>query len=342
MKILKYSLIFLVAVSFASCLKSRSDVGGLITDKGSILTTIAEASYIHSDGQNIGLGYEYTNANFNFGTRPNESVKFFTVRVSQPKETKMSGPMVIKVVATPITATINHLGAVPTAIPAGAINVTDITIPQSSENLINVPVFYTVNKTLLNPAITDYGVHFKLTSTNQGAISSLDGEVDVILNYSDYSSNQNNSDYEANYSYTCVVTDPVNQFGITNVKPMYLVEDNATTISYADLYTYGFGASNVTVLYVNNYFTGARTPLFSPKFTKNASGKITGVSGIAGVALDPAAGPNDNQFVYTSNTVRTLTLRYIIPTTTTINGVSTPRVLSVKETFKYDPTQVYF
>jgi hypothetical protein len=341
MKILKYSLMLLAVASFSSCLKSRSDAGGLLTDKGSILTTIVEAAYIHTDAQNIGLGYDHTNANFNFSTRPGESVKFFTIKISQPRETKMTGPMVIKVKASPVTNAMGNLGGVPTPMPTGAINVTDITIPQSSADVITVPVFFTVNKTLLLAGTIDYGVNFKLTAVNQGTIAQLDSDIDVLINYSDLAVNHNITDYEANYTYTGIVTDPVGQFGITNVKTMYL-RDLGPTISYFDPYVYGFGASNGAALYVNNYFTGVRTPLFAPTFNISATGKITGVAGIAGVGLDPAAGPTDNQFVYTSNTVRKLTLRYTFPLTTTINGVVTPRTLTVNETFTYDPNQVYF
>ncbi len=342
MKILKYSLMLLAVASFTSCLKSKSDVGGLLNDKGSIVASIVESAYIHTDGQNIGLGYDRSNANFNFSKRPNESVKFFTIKISQPRETKMTGPMVIKVTGTPITTPMASIGnTIPTAIPSGAINVTDVTIPQSSEDVITVPVFYTVNKTLLNAANIDYGIKFKLVSANQGVIGQLDNEIDVLLNYSDEASNYNLSDIEANYDYNAVVTDPVGQFGINNVKKMYLI-DRGTSIGYYDMLTYAFGASNGAFLYVNNYFTGARTALFAPSFNFSPTGKVTGVSGIAGIALDPAAGPNDNQFVYTSNTVRTLTLKYTFPLTTVINGVSTPRTISVKETFSYSPLQVYY
>jgi hypothetical protein len=341
MKILKYSLMLLAIASFTSCLKSRSDVGGLLNDKGSVVVSIVEAAYIHTDAQNIGLGFDHTNANFNFTKRAGESVKFFTVKISQPRETKMTGPMVIKVTASPVTNSMANLGGIPSAVPAGAITVSDITIPQSSEDVITVPVFFTVNKTLLVPGTTDYGVNFKLTTTNQGVIASLDNEIDVLLNYSDMSISTNASDIEAKYLYNAVVTDPVGQFGINNVKPMYL-RDGGTLLGYFDPTVYAFGASNGSVLYVNNYFTGARTALFVPQFNISTTGKITGVTGIAGVVLDPASGPTDNQFVYTSNTVRSLTLRYTFPLTTVINGVSTPRTLTVKETFNYDPNQVYF
>ena len=341
MKILKYSLMLLAVASFTSCLKSRSDAGGLLNDKGSIVASITEAAYIHTDAQNIGLGYDHAVANFNFSKRAGESVKFFTIKISQPRETKMTGPMVIKVKASPVTNAMSNLGGVPTALPAGAINVTDITVPQSSDDVITVPVFFTVNKTGLNPATIDYGVNFKITSVSQGVVAQLDSEIDVLINYSDEAFNYNLSDYEANYSYTGIVTDPVNQFGITNVKPLYL-QDRGTSLTYFDMYVYAFGASNGNFLYVNNFFTGARTPLFAPSYAISATGKVTGVSGIAGIALDPAAGPTDNQFVYTSNNVRSLTVRYTFPLTTVINGVSTPRVLTVKETFNYNPIQVYY
>jgi hypothetical protein len=338
MKLIKFSFLFAFLAAFSSCLKGKEDVGGLLNDKGSILTTISEKAYINTDGQNIGAGYDHTNANFNFTKRPNESVKFFTLKISQPRETKMTGPLVVKVTATPISGY--------TALPAGAVSVTDINVPQSASDLVLYPVFFNVNKALLDPN-EEYAVNFTLSSANQGAISELDKSINVVLNYSDFSQSLNVSDYEANYNYSSSVVDPVNQFGINNRKPMYLIQVNPTTIDYMDLYVYALtGAqSDGKNLIVNNFATGARTSLFQPRFTVDASGNITavlnanGAAAVTNLALDPTG---INKFVYTSNTVRTFNVKYTFTLTTTINGVVTPRTVRVSEDFSYDANQIYF
>ena len=339
MKILKYSLILVAIAAFSSCLKSRSDVGGLLTDKGGIVISVVEKAYINTDAQNIGLGYDHSGANFNFSKRPGESVKFFTIKLSQPRETKMTGPITIKVKASPCSALPNS-GYTPDPVPAAAINVTDIVVPTSTDDVITVPVFYTVNKALLSAGTTEYGVNFKLTATSQGVISELDNNIDVVINYSDLGVNTNLSDYEGSYNYNGIVTDPAGQFGINNNKTMY-IRDGGTQVQYADPYIYGFNGSipNSSVLSVYNYFTGLRTALFTPTLTISAAGVVTGVAGFTGIALDPAG---ENKFTYTSNTVRRMNVKYTFPLTTVINGVSTPRTLSVSETFTYNPTQVYF
>lgn len=345
MKYIKYSLFIAMIVTFSSCLKSKSDVGGLLNDKGSILTTISEKAYINTDAQNIALGYDHTVANFNFTKRPTESVKFFTLKISQPRETKLNGPLVLKVTMT------NLAGFTP--LPANAITVTDITVPASTESQIVFPVFFTVNKAGLN-VNDDYGVNFKITSANQGLISSLDSDIDVWINYSDFNvaltSTFNASDITANYTYKNSVVDPANQFGINNLKTSYLMEISPNIVEYADQLVYAFsgGATLNPSLEVNNLITGARTALFRPRYTLNASGQVTGISqspssapqaAITNLALDPTG---VNAFVYTSNNNRTMKVKYTFTLTTTINGVVTPRTVRVSEEFSYDPDQIYF
>ena len=350
MNLIKTSFLICVLFSFSSCLKTDKDAaGGLYSDKGSIVSTIAEAQYYHTDAQNVGFGYAYTVANFNFLNRPNESVKFFTVKVSQPRENKLTGNLVLKFSASAyVDNNVSGLGfsGAPTAVPTGAINIKDLVIPQSSEDLITVPVFFTVNKTLLNPDLT-YGLRFTISSASQGVIGSLDKSVDVLINYSDFSANQNKSDFEANYTYNATVVDPANQVGINNNKTAYLIETATGSLEFMDLYIYGLlGVVNTgPFLIANNLITGARTSLIQPKYTINSSGVITAVTdGIA----NPAVGPitldptGENKFVYTSNTNRTLKVKYSFLYTTTINGVSTPRTVSVSESFSYDRTQVFF
>ena len=339
MKYIKIVFLLTVIVSFSSCLKSNHDAGGLLSDKGSILTSISETAYVNTDAQNVGLGFDHTVANFNFTKRPNESVKFFTLKISQPLQTKLSGPLVLKV----STSVYDASGSV-IPVPSGAINVTDITVPASNDKLLVVPVFFTVNKTLLDPTQT-YGVKFTLTSANQGAISAGDKSVNVIINYSDNSGSMNTSDYEANYTYKSSVVDAAGVIGLNNLKTMYLTQTSPTTLEYADQYAYGFGAGNYKFLLARNFTTGALVAIFRPSFTIDANGKVTGVTNASGsttvtnLALDATG---TNQFVYTSNNNRTFSVKYSFTYTTTINGVVTPRTIKVSEDFTYDPNQIYF
>lgn len=351
MKYIKISLLVAVlATTFTSCLKSRSDQGGLLDDPGTIVTSIAEKQYLNTDAQNIGAGYVFTGANLNFLTRPNEAVKFFTVSVSQPRSTKLSGNLVLNVTASAYDG--ESGGApypfTPDPIPAGAINVQPITIPASDAPLITVPVLFTVNKALLDPT-TYYGVKFTITSANQGVISQLDNSINVMLNYSDFNDaltvTQNVSDITANYQYHSTFYDPVNQYTIDNKKTEYLMEIAPNQVEYGDQYVYALAGSLNQNLEVNNTTTGARTAIFRPRFILNTAGQVTAVQNPAGVAavtnlaLDPSG---VNKFTYSANNVRSLNVKYTFTLTTTINGVLTPRTVKVSEDFTYDPNQVYF
>ena len=347
MKFIKIVFLLTVLAGFTSCLKSNHDVGGLLSDKGSILTSISETAYVNTDAQNVGLGYDHTVANFNFSKRPNESVKFFTLKISQPLQTKLSGPLVLKVSTAlydgPNSFGPNPSSPVPIPVPTGAINVTDITVPASNDKLLVVPVFFTVNKTLLDPTKT-YGIKFTLTSANQGAISQGDKSVNVFINYSDNSLTTNTSDYEANYTYKSSVVDAAGVIGLNNLKTMYLTQTSPTTIQYADQFAYAVGAPDYKFLLARNFATGAVVDLFEPSFTIDANGKITGVTNASGspevtnLVLDPSG---SNQFVYTSNNNRKLNVKYSFTYTPT-TGIVTPRTVKVSDDFSYDPNQIYY
>ena len=342
MKFIKFSFLIALIAGFSSCLKNTRDIGGLLSDKGSILTTISERSYINTDAQNIGFGYSHTVANFNFTKRPNESVKFFTLKILQARETKLNGPLVVKVTMTNLT------GFDP--LPAGAITVTDITVPASTNALVVFPVFFTVNKASLDVTKT-YGVNFKLTSANQGAISAGDGDIDVNINYADFNSatsTYNASDIAANYRYKNSVVDAANEFGLNNNRTAYLLEYEQNVVEYADLYFYGLTGAYNGNLTANVFSTGAPRTLFRPRFTLNSGGQVTSVmqsplaaasAAVSALTLDPTG---VNAFVYTSNNVRTLKVKYSFTYTSTINGVVTPRTIKVSEDFSYDPDQIYF
>ena len=343
MKYIKLSLLVAVlATTFTSCLKSRSDLGGLLDDKGSIVTSIAEKQYLNTDAQNVGAGYTNAMANFNFLTRPNEQVKFFTLSISQPRDTKISGSMTVHVTAADLFP-IDPSGLVTAALPAGAINVSDVTVPATDAPLIKMPVYYTVNKALLNPGQI-YGVNFRVVSASQGAVSALDSSIAVTINGSNFSAfvTTNTTDYEAQYIYSNDVVDPVNQYGIhQRTAWRYLQEGIPNQLQYVDSYlgAAGTGAN----LAANNLTTGAITAIFTPRYVLNASGQVTGIvnaSGTAAVTNLALDASGVNKFTYSSNDVRTLNVKYTFTLTTTINGVVTPRTIKVNEDFTYDRLQV--
>jgi hypothetical protein len=348
MKYIKYSFLLALVVGFSSCLKNSRDIGGLLSDKGSILTTISEKAYMNADAQNIGFGFDHTTANFNFTKRPTELVKFFTLKISQARETKLNGPLVIKVAITGISS-IGNIGPV-TPLPAGIITMKDITVPASNAALIVFPVFFTVNKASLDVGAT-YGVNFKLVSSNQGAISAGDGDINVAINYGDFNSatnTYNSSDISANYSYTNSVIDAANEFGIHNNRTAYLLEYDPNVVEYADLYYYGLTGAYIGNLTANVFSTGVSRTLFRPRFTLDGSGKVISVTqspikppsaAVSALALDPTG---VNAFVYSANNVRTLNVKYSFTYTSTINSVITARTVNVSEDFSYDPNQIYY
>ncbi|MEJ7610223.1 MAG: hypothetical protein WKF88_03480 [Ferruginibacter sp.] len=340
MKFIKYSFLLAAIVSFTSCLKSKTDAGGLMNDKGSIVSAIAEMQYINTDAQNIQAGYTNAVANFNFTKRPNESVKFFTVFVSQPRETKISGSMTLKVRMTDLLPN-DPTGLLTAPLPTGAVTVTDIVIPASGAASITVPVFFNVNKTLLDPNEI-YGATFKLSSSSQGVISALDDSINVTFNGSFFYANSNRSDYEANYNYSNDVVDPVNQLGIHQRTAKRVLEEVAPdALVQVDSYL-GVGGSNLVAF---NFITGARINIFVPEYILNASGQVTSIlnasasPAVTAIALDPTG---LNKFTYSANNVRTFNVKYTFTYTTTINGVVTPRTIRVSEDLSYDKDQVIF
>lgn len=117
--------------TFSSCLKSRNDLGGMLDDKGQVITSILEQNYLDGDAKNVGFHW-VINSFFDINSTPNEAVKFFTLHVTQVRETKMNGPLTVKVQMLPLTGT--------TPFPAGAVTIKDIVIPQSSADVIDYPV----------------------------------------------------------------------------------------------------------------------------------------------------------------------------------------------------------
>src|SRR5258706_15149995 len=95
MKFIKYSFAAVALFFFASCLKPKRDFAGLRTDPGGIVVSLAEAQYNSTDANVIGFGFQYF-ANFSFSSPATESVRFLTLHISQPRSTKMSGPMTVK------------------------------------------------------------------------------------------------------------------------------------------------------------------------------------------------------------------------------------------------------
>ncbi len=341
MKFIKYFSLIIVIASLTSCLKSKNDLAGLRNDPGEVLTAITEKQYQNTDAQNLGCGFQIY-ANFDFTTLPNEKVKFLTLHVAQPRATKIVGAMQVKL----------HLdNSVPfnngyDTLPGGSID-TDpiITIPAFTGVSEDVPVKLAVDKTLLD-VNADYSVHFDIVSVSQGVISTLDNGVDVNINQE---GSYNESIHAGGYVLTSTVHDDANQYTITNnTKQVFLQEDNPDEVSEADVLIWSCaGSPSAYYLYANNTVTGANTALFAPVYVFDAAGNVIDVSnssGSAAVSNIVVDAVNSLPFVYVDNDHRSFTAKYSFTLTSTINGVVTPRNVTVTEAFKYNtaPQAFYF
>ena len=327
MKYIKYSFAILSVFIFASCLKSKSDFGGLREDPGTIVTSITEKQYLITDGHNLQNGWSMF-ANFSFTAPATESVRFFTLHISQPRSTKMSGSLKVKVTMVPLS------GYDP--FPAGAVTIPgEIEVPASTAASFDFPVKFAVNKSLLDVTAW-YGATFTITSVNQGVYSELDKSLDVIINEDPAF---NTSKYTCQYKWTSTVQDAANQYTITNnTKPLFLYEAAPNQLQLLDMF------SGSAFLYANNTTTGANTTMIKPQYNIDATGKITSItvlaSGAAGavtnVVLDAAS---SNQIVYTANDDRTMNVKYSFDLTPT---GGTTRKVTVIEKFVYGPIQAMY
>lgn len=334
MKRLKYSLLALLLISFTSCLKSRNDIGGLLTDDGGILTVVAETEYADQDNHVIGFGY-YANANFSYTTEANEEVKFFTARVSQPRSTKVNGSLKLKISMTSI-------GGDP--IPAGAITIpADFEIPAFSENVKDFPVKFRVNKALLNPS-GDYAATFTITSASQGAVNANSNSIDVYFH---------NHKYAGRYMVETTVTDPANMIKIyKNTKPVLLDYDvffgyGPGFLSFVDEYFYGLsGSTQGFATLVDNLTSGTtavRYALVNPTFAYGASENLTQVynslTGVSyGISLNTDA---PNKFTYVSNENKSFEISYNVTVTAPLTTTTTSsRAFKITEKYTYHPIQV--
>jgi hypothetical protein len=315
MKNIKIIILAFVAISLTSCLKSVNDIAGLRTDPGQVVTAILEKQYQVNDGYNLGQGY-VARAGFSFASPATENVRFFTLHISQPG-TKISGNLAVK-----ITMTASSSGTLP---PTGAVTIpAEISIPASSAEGFDFPVRFAVNKSLLNPAVT-YAATFTISSVSQGVYSDLEKSVDITLV---------NSKYSARYNLVSTVKDPAGQYGVSNnTKPMALLESTGNSIILEDLIS-GSGG-----LQAANLQTGAATNIITPRFVLDASGKVTAIFNGAtnlNATIDPSS-----QFVYTDSENRSFTVAYTFSFTSTVNGASNTRIISVTEKYTLATLQAY-
>lgn len=312
MKNIKLILLAFVAISLASCLKSANDLAGLRTEDLPVVTAITETQYTVSDGYNLGVGY-VPHSGFSFTTPATETVRFFTLHIAQPKS-KISGSLAVKVTMSAVPGS--------TFPPAGAITLpAEISVPATSGDGFDFPVRLAVNKASLNPA-ANYAVRFTITSVSQGVFSALENSVDVTLV---------NSRYTARYTLVSTVKDAAGQYGVSNnTKPMVLVEGATNSLTLYDVISGsgGLQAANLT--------TGVATNIISPRFVLDANGKVTAIFNGAtnlNATIDPTSG-----FTYNASDDRTFIAIYSFNFTSTINGVSTTRVISVNEKYTYAST----
>src|SRR5215218_11391294 len=123
MKFIKLIFIAALLVSFSSCVKEKNNLAGMLNDEGNIVTAIMEQQYLTGDANNLGFGY-HIYAGFNHASPATEDVRFFTLHISQPRNKKVSGNLVVKIGISAPTAA----GYSPP--PVGALNIpSEISIP---------------------------------------------------------------------------------------------------------------------------------------------------------------------------------------------------------------------
>ena len=342
MRLIKYSFYAALLFSFTSCLKAKSDVGGILTDQGQIVTSVSESQYINTDLQNIGFHFTHASfANFDLSTPGTESVKFFTIKVTQARDKKMSGDMTVKFSSDPVT------GYDP--LPAGAVTFSDLVIPANSAPSFEVPVFFTVNKTLLNPA-NFYAVHVDIETVSQGVVNQIDGGIEVIFNPDPAF---NVSPYTGRYQSTTTIVDSADILEINNNTRPYILSEGRydpfftgsifqdNLIYPTDLQIYGLGSTTAYALYTVNKNTGAQTALFRPVYRIDNTGKVIDVLDRTTLAsLNPvfdASSPN-RITVGARNDQKRMDVKYRIRLTAS----SLNRWFDVTETYLYDKLQVLF
>ncbi|TCJ13395.1 hypothetical protein EPD60_13485 [Flaviaesturariibacter flavus] len=343
MKILKYSVFALAALSLTSCLKSKTDFGGTLNDGGGIVSLIAEKGYQATTTGNLGLTYRIA-TNFNFSARPNEAVKFFTITVSQPREAKLSGPMTINVDMAPLPSNAIPAPGTTAFFPAGAVNVQPVTIQPSDAPEINVPVYFTVNKTLLDPT-KRYGARFTISSPTQGVVSKNEGFADVYVNLS---AAFNNSNYTGRYVGTNTIVDSAGIYGIVNnTRQMRLYEGDPfvgfipNIISPISRYDLAFTGQALFSIQAPKLSEGGFSyQLVAAQYKLDATGKVIDVIDEAtGLSLNPIFDNSvPNSFVYTANDQRVLWVKYKIRLDPDNN---LRRSFTIEEKFVYDALQTY-
>lgn len=362
MKFAKYSLIAAGIVSMTSCLKAKSDFGGTREDAGTIVTAISEAQYINTDLQNIQFHFTGTSANFAFNTA-DEDVKFFTLHVAQPRDTKVSGSMTVKITATNADAAAAGYDPFPLAnlsfgSISGSSRVGTYTVPANGGDAFDVPVMIRVTKAGLD-ASKYYALNFTISDASQGTVSELDKSIFVLVNGGN--AEHNNSRVTGRYVARTTITDSANLFGASNnTRPYILTEGRwnpfglaggatsfqANTIVPTDLQIYGLGSSTAFNIYAFNKATGVSTAIVSPAYVIDATGKVINVvtrasiaaatpTPLPGLVIDPSF---ENKFTYTNNTTRTLRVKYTFRAT--VGGVNQP--FTITDEYYYDPVQVTF
>jgi hypothetical protein len=338
MRLIKISFLFAVLAVFSSCLKSKNDIAGLMNDKGGIVTSIAETEYIDQDNNTIGFPY-YGTTSFDFGSLPGELVKFLSVHVSQPRDAKVNGSLKLGFTAS------NGSG---TPLPAGALNISPITIPAFDGASKDFNIKFAVTKTALDPN-EDYSVVLTLATVDQGIISANANSIEIFIH---------NSKFYGRYKCETTVTDPLNYIKITKNTRSVMLDDLVTFfgppaffppnyLSFDDEYSSALlgGTQGLSIL-VDNLVTGTtatRYALMYPTYALNTgTGNVTGVFNTLTGANYNVTFTADlaNKFTYTANDDRTLEVSYTVTLTAPIPGGTSSRVFKVLDKYTYHPIQV--
>jgi hypothetical protein len=156
MKLKSLLIIGSSTILLASCLKSKDSLG-LINDKGSIVTEIADVN-VYGDLKPIALS----------ATPPTETFTLLTLKSYAPRSNKPAGNTVhVKLVLDN-----NAVTSIPglTVLPPSAYTIPSLELDVPSSGEVSLPI--TLNKNAMDLS-KSYGLGFKISEVNAGVISDL-------------------------------------------------------------------------------------------------------------------------------------------------------------------------
>jgi hypothetical protein len=268
MKLKSLLIVGASSLFLASCLKSKDSLG-LISDKGSIVSEIAD---VNIDGPIKIITLE--------GTPPTETFTLITLKSYAARDNKPAGDKVHVKLALNNSALPSGM----TALPANAYTLPALEFDVPTGGSIAIPI--TLNKSLLDLSLS-YGIALKITEVSAGVPSDLAKSIVVNLlvkNRFDgkYTMTGTLQDFAVT---TIVALSPWNvELVTTGSNSVYLHNSGTATPSFADLFP------------ISNGGTESGYGSFTPEFQFDANNNVVAVvnaygqpaSNTRSAAIDPS------------------------------------------------------